>query len=59
MPTKNYRTFYYKPLLKILKVLFLGFVNVPKLGAIPFQISELKFVQLCETQIDADECKAL
>ena len=38
--------------------MFFAFVDIPKVGPIPFQIIEENLVQRCETRIDADACKA-
>ena len=43
---------------EILKAVCLGFVHLPMIGPIPFQIIEQKFVQQSETQMDADACKS-
>ena len=36
----------------------LGFVHVPDIGPVPFQITVQKFVQRCETHMEAQSCKA-
>ena len=39
--------------LKILTAVCLGFFHVPDIGPVPFQIIVQKFVQRCETHIEA------
>ena len=45
-------------LFKILQAVCLGFVHIPDIGPVPFQIIEQKLVQRYETHIDAKSCKA-
>ena len=42
----------------ILQAVGLGFVHIPDIGPIPFQIIEQKLVQHCETHMNAQSCKA-
>ena len=42
-----------------LQTLCLGFVRIPHIEPISLQIIEQKLVQLCETHIKAESCKAL
>ena len=44
--------------LKILGAVCLGYVYILDIGSIPFQIIRQKFVQHCETQMEAQSCKA-
>ena len=44
--------------LEILQAVCLGFVHIPDIGPIPFQVIEQKLVQRCETHIEAQSCKA-
>ena len=44
--------------LKILQAVGVGFVHIPDIGPIPFQIIEKKLVQRFETHIEAQSCKA-
>ena len=51
---------HYKPqfVFEIWKAVCLSFDWVPKLIQISFQTMEQKFVQSCDTKVDADACKA-
>ena len=42
---------------KILQAMSGGFVNIPDIGPIIFQIIEQKLVQRCETRMEAQSCK--
>ena len=42
--------------LRILYAVRLGFVHIPDIGPIPYQIIEQKLVQCCETYIEAQAC---
>ena len=50
--------FYYMLKKKILKAVCLGFVHIPKIGTVSFQIIEQKSVHCCENKMDADAWKA-
>ena len=50
--------FYYMLQKKILKAVCLGFVHIPKIGTVSFQIIEQKSVHCCENKMDADAWKA-
>ena len=55
-----HKKFNYMPhfFVKFLQAVCLGFVHKPDIGPINFQIIEHKFVQHCETQMDAQSCNA-
>ena len=42
----------------ILQAVCLGFVHIPYIGPITFQIIEQKLVQRCETHMEAQSCEA-
>ena len=51
------KAFRYPIQLVSLKLCFLGYVHIPKIGLIPFQIIVQKLVKRCDTMITADVCK--
>ena len=41
----------------ILQAVCVGFVHIPDIGPLPFQITEQKLVQRCESSMEAQSCK--